>query len=64
MNEILYGIKVLKLYAWEIPFMRKIADIRSKEIEFLKKNAWINGVINFTFSMSPFLVTIGSFRYV
>ena len=62
MNEILNGMKVLKLYAWELPFMKKIGEIRALEIDFLKKNAWIYGVINFTFCMSPFLVTIGSFR--
>ena len=64
MNEILAGIKVLKLYAWELPFMKRIKEIRSKEIKFLKFNAWIYGTINFTFRMSPFLVTIGSFRYI
>ena len=63
MNEILAGIKVLKLYAWELPFMKRIKEIRSKEINFLKVNAWIYGIVNFTFRMSPFLVTVGSFRY-
>jgi hypothetical protein len=32
MNEILAGMKVLKLYAWEIPFMKRLGDIRGKEI--------------------------------
>jgi hypothetical protein len=32
MNEILAGMKVLKLYAWEIPFMKRLGDIRRKEI--------------------------------
>ena len=27
MSEILNGIKVLKLYAWELPFMKKINEI-------------------------------------
>ena len=62
MSEILNGIKVLKLYAWELPFMKKINEIRKREIKFLKVNAWLWGVLNFTFCMSPFLVTIGSFR--
>ena len=62
MSEILNGIKVLKLYAWELPFMKKIKEIRKKEIKLLKANAWVYGALNFTFTMSPFLVTIGSFR--
>ena len=61
MNEIISGIKVLKLYAWELPFMKRIADIRSKEIKFLKYSAMLAGVINFTFCMSPFMVTIATF---
>ena len=32
MNEILDGIKVLKLYAWEPSFANKIGDIRGEEV--------------------------------
>ncbi len=62
MNEVLAGIKVLKLYAWELPFMKKLNDIREKEAKCLKANALLWSLINFTFSLSPFLVTVGSFR--
>ena len=31
MNEILPGIKVLKLYAWELPFMKRVSDVRDVE---------------------------------
>ena len=61
MNEIISGMKVLKLYAWELPFMKRIGEIRAKEVQFLKYSAWLAGVINFTFCMSPFLVTIATF---
>ncbi|KAI5710680.1 hypothetical protein M8J75_010653 [Diaphorina citri] len=33
MNEVLSGIKVLKLYAWELSFQEQILKIRSKEIK-------------------------------
>ena len=36
MNEILPGIKVLKLYAWELPFMKRVSDVRDVEIGILK----------------------------
>ncbi len=55
-------MKVLKLYAWEIPFMGRINDIRNKEVKELRSSAVLWSFINFTFSMSPFLITIGSFR--
>ena len=61
MNEILAGIKVLKLYAWEIPFMKRISDIRNKEISNLRKNAKVMAVSNSTFSISPVIVTLASF---
>ena len=36
MSEILNGIKVLKLYAWELPFMKKIREIRKMPFIFAK----------------------------
>ena len=36
MTEILPGMKVLKLYAWEWPFMERINQLRNKEISLLK----------------------------
>ena len=61
MNEILSGIKVLKLYAWEIPFIKRILASREKELNFIKKNAFLTSLINFTFSCSSILITIGAF---
>ncbi|WAQ96712.1 MRP3-like protein [Mya arenaria] len=37
MNEILNGIKVLKLYAWEPSFEKKVLEIRNKELAVLKR---------------------------
>lgn len=62
MNEILNGIKVLKLYAWEIPFMERVNKIRKTEIKYIKFTAVLWSFINFTYCMSPFLITIGCFR--
>ena len=61
MGEILSGIKVIKLYAWEIPFMKRISGTRSREIEFLKKSAYLNGVNTFTWTFMPFLITLVTF---
>jgi hypothetical protein len=62
MNEILAGIKVLKLYAWEIPFMKRILTTRDKEIKYIKMNGILNAFTNLTFSCSPMLITLGAFR--
>jgi hypothetical protein len=37
MDEVLNGIKVLKLYAWEPSFSYKLLRIREEEIKALKK---------------------------
>ncbi|CAG0899775.1 unnamed protein product [Darwinula stevensoni] len=41
MSEVLNGIKVLKLYAWELPFQGRIMGIRDREIQLLQsKRIW------------------------
>jgi ABC-type bacteriocin/lantibiotic exporter with double-glycine peptidase domain len=58
MNEILNGIKVLKLYAWENSFKDYVMKFRSREMEYLVKQAWLNGGMMFVFGSAPFLVRI------
>ena len=61
MNEILSGIKVLKLYAWEMPFMKRILEKRQKELDIIKKYCILNSFNNFTYACSPILITMGAF---
>ncbi|XP_076338372.1 multidrug-Resistance like Protein 1 isoform X1 [Tachypleus tridentatus] len=61
MNEILGGIKVLKLYAWEESFQKQVNDTRDKEVKDLKKIAYLNAVTSFLWSTAPFLVSLASF---
>ena len=56
-NEVLSGIKILKLYAWEEAFKKKIDDIRNKEIKHLRKITYLNAVGVLLWSCSPFLVS-------
>ena len=55
-NEILNGIKVLKLYAWENSFKDQIIGFRYKEIESLKSIAYYSSGMTFTFICVPFFV--------
>lgn len=57
MNEILSGIKVLKLYAWEPSFENQVLKIRNKEIHVLKQAAYLNAGTSFIWSCAPFLVS-------
>ncbi|KAM5135322.1 ATP-binding cassette sub-family C member 3 [Mantella aurantiaca] len=61
MNEILNGIKVLKLYAWEPSFAQKVLDIRSKELNVLRKAAYLNALSTFAWTSAPFLVALTTF---
>lgn len=56
MNEILSGMKVLKLYAWEPSFEEQVQKIRGKEIKTLKKTVYWNSITEFIWTCAPFLV--------
>lgn len=57
MNEILNGIKVLKLYAWEPSFEQQVLKIRDKEVHVLKQAAYLNAGTSFIWSCAPFMVS-------
>ena len=61
MNEVLDGIKVLKLYAWEPSFEARIKAIRDDEVKTLKKMSYLGAVQTFLFTAAPFIVTLASF---
>ncbi|EDO36474.1 predicted protein [Nematostella vectensis] len=61
MNEILNGMKVLKLYAWEESFMAKVTGIRNQELHHLKNAMYLNAFFGFTFTCAPFLVSLATF---
>ncbi|XP_068119210.1 ATP-binding cassette sub-family C member 3 isoform X2 [Hyperolius riggenbachi] len=61
MNEILNGIKVLKLYAWEPSFSQKVLDIRRKELNVLRKSAYLSALSTFAWTSAPFLVALTTF---
>ncbi|XP_053205975.1 ATP-binding cassette sub-family C member 3-like isoform X2 [Panonychus citri] len=61
MSEILNGIKVLKLYAWEGAFEDMVSDIRARELFWLKRQAIWHAVINFIANFAPFGVSLVCF---
>lgn len=52
MDEIVSGVQVIKIYAWEIPFSKLIAYARKMELKMVKKVSYIRG-----FSMTTALFT-------
>ena len=61
MNEVLDGVKVLKLYAWEPSFEQQIGEIRQDEVENLKQMSYLGSIQTFIFNSTPFFVALASF---
>ncbi|XP_075422196.1 multidrug resistance-associated protein 1-like isoform X3 [Ascaphus truei] len=60
-SEILQGVKVLKLYAWENAFMKKVQDFRLKELKAVKTTALMFSGALALFVASPFWVSVSMF---
>ncbi|XP_063601949.1 ATP-binding cassette sub-family C member 3-like [Penaeus indicus] len=60
-SEIISGIKVLKLYAWEGSFAAKVEEIRAEEIVRLKKVAFYKTFNSLVFNSAPYLVALATF---
>ncbi|KAI6224767.1 Mrp-4 [Aphelenchoides besseyi] len=61
MNELLSGIKVVKLYAWEPPMEEVITDLRNKELVQIKVAAFLRTISDMLNTASPFLVAASTF---
>ncbi|XP_017022525.1 probable multidrug resistance-associated protein lethal(2)03659 [Drosophila kikkawai] len=63
MNEIISGIQVIKMYAWELPFEQMVAYARKKEINAIRHVSYIRGIllsfIIFLTRVSIFLSLVG-----
>ncbi|CAK5040957.1 unnamed protein product [Meloidogyne enterolobii] len=61
LNEVLTGIRAVKLYAWEVPMKQVIDEIREHEVKLIRKAALLrtcSDVLNLT---SPYFVSIITF---
>uniref|UniRef100_A0A914W5V4 Uncharacterized protein n=1 Tax=Plectus sambesii TaxID=2011161 RepID=A0A914W5V4_9BILA len=61
MNEILNGIKVLKLYAWEPSMEKLVSDIRRKEMNQQKHLVYTRVIEDTAFFSIPFIATMAAF---
>ncbi|XP_051945452.1 canalicular multispecific organic anion transporter 1 isoform X2 [Xyrauchen texanus] len=60
-NDILNGIKILKLYAWETSFEDQILGIREQELKVMRKFAYLSSVSTFIFACAPAIVSLATF---
>uniref|UniRef100_A0A663MAA8 ATP binding cassette subfamily C member 2 n=1 Tax=Athene cunicularia TaxID=194338 RepID=A0A663MAA8_ATHCN len=61
MSEILNGIKILKLFAWEPSFEKRVNEIRARELKDLVNFSYLQSISIFVFMCAPFLVSLASF---
>jgi len=61
MNEVLAGMKILKLYAWEPTFVKTVTEKREMELESLKTANIITSLSNLGLYMCPYLISVSIF---
>ncbi|KAF8560873.1 hypothetical protein P879_10051 [Paragonimus westermani] len=59
-SEILNGIRVIKLYAWEPSFITEVNRLRQKEVHYLRRFAYLQSA-SFLWTCAPFLVALSTF---
>jgi ABC-type bacteriocin/lantibiotic exporter with double-glycine peptidase domain len=61
LQELLGGIKVIKFFAWEIPFLQRIADYRRKEMSFIRSILLVKSALNAVSMSMPVLASVLAF---
>lgn len=60
-NELLNGIRIIKLFAWEDNFFAKLSGSRRKEVQSLKYWAYTNAASKLIWSLTPVAVSCTAF---
>jgi ABC-type multidrug transport system fused ATPase/permease subunit len=61
MNEVISGVKIVKLYGWEDSFMERIRVYRHREVKTLRKIGIVFSFLSIMFQSVPMLVALVSF---
>ncbi|XP_037050747.1 multidrug resistance-associated protein 4-like isoform X2 [Bradysia coprophila] len=64
MNEILFGIQVIKMYAWEKSFAKMVNRIRKKEVNAIRSIAHIRATLNSLAMVSKMSIFLSIISYV
>ncbi|XP_076446135.1 multidrug resistance-associated protein 1-like isoform X2 [Babylonia areolata] len=62
-SEILNGIKVLKLYAWEESFQQRVSHVREQEVRCLWRVALLYVVLGLCTNLMSYLVTLATYAW-
>ncbi|CAJ1086991.1 LOW QUALITY PROTEIN: multidrug resistance-associated protein 4-like [Xyrichtys novacula] len=61
MNEVVSGIRIIKMYAWEKPFSALVTEVRRKEISQILKSSYLRGLNMATFFASSKVIVFSTF---
>jgi ABC-type multidrug transport system fused ATPase/permease subunit len=61
LSEVMNGIKMIKLYGWEQHMHERIQEQRQREVKILRRLAFLNVAISFSWTCAPFLVAVSTF---
>ncbi|KAI3434886.1 hypothetical protein D9Q98_002940 [Chlorella vulgaris] len=60
-TEVITGIKAIKLYAWEQPYVERITKLREEELREIRKATLLSTVNNLVFGGGPILISLAAF---
>ena len=60
-NELLQGIKILKLFAWEPSLLEQLDEKRNDELKSVRDSMLVGGFVGFFFTALPLIVTAATF---
>ncbi|XP_060078897.1 ATP-binding cassette sub-family C member 10-like [Ylistrum balloti] len=61
MNEVLGGIKIIKLYTWEDHFQKMINELRDAELQIIKRRKVIGAITGYLWTLTPIFMTVLTF---
>ncbi|XP_039997779.1 multidrug resistance-associated protein 4-like isoform X2 [Xiphias gladius] len=61
MNEVVSGIRIIKMYAWEKPFSALVTEVRRKEISHILKSSYLRGLNIASFFASSKIIVFVTF---
>lgn len=63
-SEMLHGIRLVKMQAWEVPVMQRILVARHLEMAFLGKRKYLDAICVYLWAATPVLVSLATFGSV
>ena len=60
-NDVLQGIQIIKLYAWEKSFLSQILNVRAEEMQWMTREITLGAVNRTMWNLTPLFVTLSTF---